>query len=50
MAGMDENLKVDDCDCNGEGCEECTCCDCGKWLYVGEEDKCQYCIEREEDE
>jgi len=49
MAGNDEALKIDDCDCDGEGCEYCTCRDCGKLLQVGEEDKCQYCIEREEE-
>ena len=46
-----QESKKDSCEyCDGEGCEECTCRDCGKPLYVGEEDKCEYCIEQEEND
>ncbi len=43
-------FKYEKCDCGGYGCEKCTCCDCGEWLETGEEDKCNDCIEKEEDD
>lgn len=43
------DYKDYECDCNGEGCEKCTCENCGDWLFKWEETKCQDCIDMEND-
>jgi len=45
---MESILKTDECDCHGVGCEKCTCEDCGRYLAIGEDQKCEDCIEMED--
>ena len=42
------------CQCNTpdnpNGCEECTCRDCGDWLTTADSDTCSACIEKQDKE
>jgi hypothetical protein len=46
------NVNLIKCEfCNGEGCEECTCRECGDFLEVGQgEGTCQDCLDKLEKE
>jgi hypothetical protein len=42
--------KSSNCDCQGTGCERCTCGDCGEWLESSEHDVCDKCLDKWYDE
>lgn len=43
-------FKPTACECNDEGCELCTCADCGNWLECCEGDVCEACLDAYDEE
>ena len=46
MSRRPKYYKSDKCECDGEGCETCTCADCGEWLEYHESSVCEECLDK----